>query len=494
MLFNSIDYLIFFPIVIIIYFIFPSKHKSIWLLISSYYFYMSWNIKYGLLIFFSTFISYLCGIFLEHIKTHKLTGIKIKKVIITISILFILSFLFYFKYFNFTLLTFSKLLRILHINVNFSTFDIVLPVGISFFTFQSIGYMIDVYRNDVPAEKNFIKYALFISFFPQLVAGPIERSKNLLNQFNENKKFNTDNFRIGLLTMGYGLFLKIVVADNISVVIDPLFNSPNEYTGMELLVASVLFAFQIYCDFEGYTKLAIGSARILGYKLNENFNAPYWALSVKDFWRRWHISLTSWFRDYLYIPLGGSKKGKFRKQVNTMIIFLSSGLWHGAALHYVFWGGLNGFLSVLQDLLEPYKVKMYYKLKIDTTKTSYKIFQRIFTFAAIDITWIFFRVSLSSGFFILQKIITDFNFAWFINNEYFHIFSTPQTMLTIFFSIAIILAIDGFKYVGEKPISIILQQQAIFRWVIYWILILIILYWGVYGDEYEQTQFIYFQF
>ncbi len=489
MLFNSIDYLIFFPIVVMTYFIIPKKIKNVWLLISSYYFYMNWNAKYALLIFFSTFITYLCGIFLG-----TLTSKKSKKLVIGISALLILGILFYFKYVNFTLSVFSQVLSILHVNVDVRMFDIVLPVGISFFTFQAVGYTIDVYRNEIPAEKNFIRYALFISFFPQLVAGPIERSKNLLHQLKENKKFDVNNAHVGLLTMGYGLFLKIVASDNISSVIDPLFSSPDEYTGMELLVASILFAFQIYCDFEGYTKLAIGSARILGYKLNENFDAPYLAISIKDFWRRWHISLTSWFRDYLYIPLGGSKKGKIRKQINTMIVFLCSGLWHGAAWHYVFWGGLNGLFSVIEDVFTPLKPKIYNKLKINNNQFCYKIFQRVITFLLVDITWIFFRVSLRSGFLILKKILTEFNLAWFINIEYFDMFGTPEVMMIIIISLAMIFFIDALKYTGRNVSSILFKQQILFRWAIYWLLFLIIIYWGVYGEGYEQTQFIYFQF
>lgn len=489
MLFNSIDYLIFFPIVIMIYFIIPKKIKKVWLLASSYYFYMNWNAKYALLLLFSTFVTYLCGILLGTVSSK-----KTKRLIIGISMLLIFGVLFYFKYVNFTLNVFSQILNILHIQAKVRAFDIILPVGISFFTFQAVGYTVDVYRNELPAEKNFIRYALFISFFPQLVAGPIERSKNLLNQLIENKKFDADNARIGLLTMEYGLFLKIVVADNISSVIDPLFSSPEEYAGMEMLMASILFAFQIYCDFEGYTKLAIGSARILGYKLNENFNAPYFAVSIKDFWRRWHISLTSWFRDYLYIPLGGSKKGKIRKQINTMIIFLCSGLWHGAAWHYVFWGGLNGLFSVIEDVFMPFKLKVYNKLRINENMFCYKVFQRIVTFLLVDITWIFFRVSLRSGFLILKKILTEFNLAWFINVEYTDIFGTPNVMMIIIVSLAIVLFTDALRYAGRNVSSIIFKQQIIFRWIIYWLLFMLILYWGVYGDGYEQTQFIYFQF
>lgn len=342
MLFNSVSYLIFFPVVVLITFLIPNKIRYIWLLITSYFFYMNWNARYGLLILTTTIITYSCSIGIEiadEKKNNERSAKIIKKAILTASLFANFGLLFYFKYTNFMIRTISSLSEMLHANIKMPTYDILLPVGISFFIFQAVGYTIDVYRGDIKAEKNVLRYALFVSFFPQLVAGPIERSENLLTQLRRPTKFNSKKAESGLLTIVYGLFLKIVIADNIARLIDPIFVSIKDYNGMQLFYAVVLFAFQIYCDFEGYSLMAIGSAEILGYKLHINFNAPYLALSVKDFWRRWHISLTSWFRDYLYIPLGGSHKGKVRKQFNTMIVFLCSGLWHGAAWKYVAWGG-----------------------------------------------------------------------------------------------------------------------------------------------------------
>lgn len=318
MLFNSINYLFFFPIVVLLYFLIPKKAKNIWLLAASYYFYMCWNAKYILLILFSTVITYVSGILLERAKEKRWEDKKkvlYKKGVVAASLLLNLGTLFYFKYTGFALESISRLLGLAHIDLQAPTFDIVLPIGISFFTFQALGYTIDVYRDEIKAETNFFRYALFVSFFPQLVAGPIERSKNLLFQLQEPKRFNVSHAKSGLLTMAYGLFLKMVVADNIACVIDPVFENPQNYLGMELLVAVVLFAFQIYCDFEGYTKMAIGSADVLGYQLKDNFKTPYFAESVKDFWRRWHISLTSWFRDYLYIPLGGGKMEELKNRL-----------------------------------------------------------------------------------------------------------------------------------------------------------------------------------
>lgn len=340
MVFNSINYLIFFPIVLLVNFILPKRIRYIWLLAASYFFYMCWNAKYALLILASTVITYLCGMALDCVLSvnNKNTSI-LKKVILAISLLLNLGILFYFKYTNFILENIEKIFNFLKIECSIPVVDIMLPVGISFFTFQALGYTLDVYRGELKAEKNFFRYALFVSFFPQLVAGPIERSKNLLLQLKKPQDFNVDRAKSGLLTIAYGLIVKIVIADTIASVIDPVFLMPENYKGMEMLFATILFGFQIYCDFNGYTQIAIGSAEMLGYKLNENFDSPYMACSVKDFWRRWHISLTSWFRDYLYIPLGGNRKGKWRKELNTLIVFLCSGLWHGASWHYVIWGG-----------------------------------------------------------------------------------------------------------------------------------------------------------
>ena len=498
MSFNSIDYLIFFPVVVLMYFCFPQKIRTYWLLFASYYYYMSWNAKYGLIMLFSTSITYVCGISLGYlnkhfIKKHHIN--RIKSVVMSLCIIINLGLLFYFKYFNFAINNLNMIFSKIGVQIQYNNYDIVLPVGISFFIFQAVGYTIDVYRDEIDAEKNFFRYALFVSFFPQLVAGPIERSKNLLNQLKENHKFDVDNAKNGHLTIAYGIFVKIAIADNISAVIDPIFEMPGNYSGMAILFATVLFAFQIYCDFNGYTQIAIGSAQVLGFKLNQNFDTPYLGKSVKDFWRRWHISLTSWFRDYLYIPLGGSKKGKIKKQFNTMVVFLCSGLWHGADWHYVVWGGMNGLFSVLEDILQPLKDKIYKNLKINTNMFAYRVLQRLITFILIDFTWLFFRApNLTSAIQMLRLIGSDFRLEWFINFEFLSIFDSSYTLMIVMIPLLIMSAIDVIKYWGKDIKDIIFNQQVIFRWMIYAGIIIGILYWGRYGTGYEQTQFIYFQF
>lgn len=342
MLFNSYSFLIFFPIVILIYWIIPLRFRYIWLLAASYYFYMCWNAKYALLLLACTVITYLSGIFIYKIKNSgkaEARRIIYMKLCVAFSFIINLGVLAWFKYFDFFVENLQKVFAHIGITLSSPTFDIILPVGISFYTFQALSYTMDVYRGEIYAEKNFLKYALFVSFFPQLVAGPIERSKNLLKQVAVPHRFDYEKCREGFLLMMWGFFMKLVIADRAAIVVNTVYNNYEQYPGLYLVIATILFAFQIYCDFGGYSTIAMGAAKMLGFELMENFNCPYFSKSVSEFWRRWHISLSSWFKDYLYIPLGGNRKGKIRKYINLMIVFLTSGLWHGAQWSYVTWGG-----------------------------------------------------------------------------------------------------------------------------------------------------------
>ena len=406
MLFNSIDFLIFLPIVLVIYYIIPMKYKHIWLLISSYYFYMCWNAKYVLLIFVSTVITYLSGILIDKVEKTwpDVNDIgKYKKLILALSFVSNLGILFYFKYINFTLDIVTRLLSKVNISMNVPVFDIILPVGISFYTFQALSYSVDVYRGEVAPEHDFFRYALFVSFFPQLVAGPIERSKNLLTQLREPRKFDFGYAFDGILLMLWGFFLKIVLADRIAIFVDTVYGDCEHYQGIYLIVATVLFAVQIYCDFSGYSSIAMGTAKLLGIELMDNFNAPYLSTSVADFWRRWHISLTSWFKDYLYIPLGGSKKGILRKYLNKMIVFMLSGLWHGAQLTFVVWGAINGLYQVIGEILIPIREKVSDALGVNRDSEGFCVLRAIVTFTMIDFSWIFFRAdSLGRAIYIIK--------------------------------------------------------------------------------------------
>lgn len=342
MLFNSLEFLLSFPLVCLGYYVIPHRARYLFLLAFSYFFYMCWNPRYALLMFTSTAITFVSGLLIE--SANKVEDgkerVRRKNIYVALSFISNLAILFFFKYFDFAAATFIRILAVAGIQAQSPTFDIILPVGISFYTFQALSYTMDVYRKDIYAEHNFLKYALFVSFFPQLVAGPIERSKNLLIQINEKHEFDFARVRSGLLLMLYGYFQKVVLAEYLAIVVDSVYNTYTERTGFQLLIATICFAFQIYCDFGSYSNIAVGSARVMGFRLMENFNTPYFAVSVSDFWRRWHISLSTWFRDYLYIPLGGNRKGKVRKWMNLMVVFLVSGLWHGASWHFVIWGGM----------------------------------------------------------------------------------------------------------------------------------------------------------
>lgn len=357
MLFHSIEFFIFFPIIVILYLFLVRAIKKNWinqlfLLAASLYFYACWEPKYLLLILTSVFITWISGI----LMTDKPQ--LYKKIVLFISLLSNLGILFFFKYYNFFADTINILYTKLHIHSQIPAFNVLLPVGISFYTFQALGYSIDVYRGTVKAERNIITYALFVTFFPQLVAGPIERTEHLLPQLKVNHDFDYDRVTKGLKLALWGMFKKIVIADQLAIYVDKVYSSPTEYQSTALILATVFFAFQILCDFSGYSDIAIGCAKILGFSLNKNFDSPYLARNMADFWKRWHISLSTWFRDYLYIPLGGNRCSPIRHYLNLLITFLLSGLWHGASITFIFWGLIHSLFLIIGNI----KNKVYKNL------------------------------------------------------------------------------------------------------------------------------------
>lgn len=496
MLFNSYDFFIFFPIVLLIYYIVPLRFRYIWLLVTSYYFYMCWNAKYALLLLFSTGITYLSGIILSKIKIeNEKKKTKYMKWCVAFSFAINLGVLAWYKYFDFVFLNVQKAFSVIGITLTEPGFDVVLPVGISFFIFQALSYTMDVYRGDIYAEKNFLKYALFVSFFPQLVAGPIERSKNLLKQINVPHKFDYEKCREGFLLMVWGFFMKLVIADRVSILVNTVYGNVNEYQGLYFVVATVLFAFQIYCDFGGYSTIAMGAAKIMGFDLMENFDCPYFAKSVAEFWRRWHISLSSWFKDYLYIPLGGNKKGRLRKYFNLMVVFLTSGLWHGAKWSFVVWGGLNGAFQIIGDVLKPVRNTLNKVFKLDRQALSHKLFKVIFTFSLINFTWIFFRADrFLDGLKIVKSILNVHNWWILFDDSLFSLGLDWKNFMVMIFAIIILLVADYFKYRGVKIRTIILKQELWFRWTFYIAAIVFILVFGIWGSGYDASTFIYFQF
>ncbi|MCH5279926.1 MAG: MBOAT family protein [Lachnospiraceae bacterium] len=499
MLFNSINFLIFLPIVVLVYFIIPKKIKYLWLLVASYYFYMCWNAKYALLIFASTVITFISGLLIEKIKNSNYEAtkqIRLKKWVVAGSFVINLGILFWFKYTNFALSILTRAFSYIHVQLNAPTFDIILPVGISFYTFQALSYTMDVYRDEIYAEKNFFKYALFVSFFPQLVAGPIERSKNLLKQLSIPKKFSFEEAREGLLLILWGFFLKIVLADRIAIFVDTVYGDYITWSGYYLILATMLFAVQIYCDFSGYSTIAMGTAKILRISLMENFDAPYLSTSVADFWRRWHISLTSWFKDYLYIPLGGSRKGKLRKYVNKMIVFLVSGLWHGASISFIVWGGLNGIYQIIGEMLQPLRDKAVSVLHLNRESIGHKLAHIVGTFVLVDFSWIFFRANrLKEALAIIKSIFLAKNFwVLFFDNFIYRCGLDAKNFWLMIICIIILIFADYCKHKKIVIRKVIISQDWWFRWLFIAFSVGFILLFGKWGPAFEQANFIYFQF
>ena len=498
MLFNSIEFLIFFPIVCLFYFVLPYKVQYVYLLLCSYFFYMCWNPKYALLMFTSTAITYLSGILIDRCDkiSDEQSRTRWKNLFVMLSFASNLSILFFFKYFNFVTDAVVRLLSLVNIQVAAPTFDVILPVGISFYTFQALSYTMDVYRKDIYAERNFLKYALFVSFFPQLVAGPIERSKNLLVQVNERHTFDFERMKRGLLLMLFGYFQKVVLSSYLSMVVDNVYNNYQDRTGSQLIIATVCFAFQIYCDFGGYSNIAIGAAQVMGFRIMENFNTPYFSKSVSEFWRRWHISLSTWFRDYLYIPLGCNRKGKRRKHFNLMVVFILSGLWHGAKWHFVAWGGINGIFQVIGENLMPVKKRLYQLLKIDENNFFVKCYKTVITFILIDFSWIFFRAeSFKKSLKIIRRMIKFWSPGWIAHGDNLPDLGLDQSTLQVLLvSLAILFISDILKYKNFQVREWICSRKLPLRWAICYLAIMFVLIFGVYGPGYNSAEFIYFQF
>ncbi len=494
MVFNSIDFLIFFPIVVAIYFIVPKKIRYIWLLVASYYFYMCWNAKYALLMGTSTLITYLSGLFLW-----KLKKVWLRKLVVALSFISNLGILVFFKYFDFLLDNLNAILSNFGGTLVSNPFDIILPVGISFYTFQALSYTMDVYRGEVEAEKNPLRYALFVSFFPQLVAGPIERSRNLLNQVrkvHEIKLWNYDRVAAGLMMMMWGLFMKMVIADRVAIFVDNVWQNIHAVGTIETVFAAVGFSIQIYCDFGAYSIIAIGAARVMGFELMENFNTPYFATSIQDFWRRWHISLSTWLKDYLYIPMGGNRKGKIRKYFNLMVTFLVSGLWHGASWNYVVWGGLHGIYQVFGEILSPVRAKIVSFMKVNKNAFSYKFGQILFTFSLTTLTWVFFRAdTLSDAIFFFKRMFLRWN-PWAFFDETLYKFGLDRVEVNILFAaLILLLLVDLVRYLKGKDFSAFLCEQNLwFRFVIMIGIVVALFVYGEYGMNFDSNQFIYFQF
>lgn len=480
MLFNSVDFAFFYLLVTSLFFIFPHKFRWFLLLAASCYFYMAFVPVYILILGFTIVIDYFAGIFIEQSIGPK------RKAFLILSLTANIGILVCFKYFNFFNANISTLLTHLSYRNPIPFLHILLPLGLSFHTFQAMSYTIEVYRGKQKAERHFGIYSLYVMFYPQLVAGPIERPQNLLHQFYDVHRFNYEDMTTGLRQMAWGLFKKVVIADRLAAVVNMAYADPHQHNGLALLIAVLFFAFQIYCDFSGYSDIAIGAARTMGFRLMNNFDTPYQSASIAEFWQRWHISLSTWFKDYLYIPLGGNRVKVARWYANLFVVFLISGLWHGANWTFIIWGALHSFYLIFGLLTKRIRQKAAKMLRLNKIP----FLSVIVTFILTTIAWIFFRApDITTAVYIIKSIYSG------IPNMVHHRLNlndmnvNGSTLLLCFVLIAFLLVAESLQR-KFKLIQMFRTWPVYYRWPVYFIFVLSILSLGVF----ENSQFIYFQF
>lgn len=471
---TSLSFYIFLPICIVVYYLIPAKTRYIWLLFSSYFFYCSLDGAFVSLLLASTIITWLTGMIIDKNNDH-----SVKLITLIVGTVINLSILFVFKYSDFFLsLTGSE-----------KRLNLILPIGISFYTFQSLTYIFDIYKGEIEPEDNIFKYALFVSFFPLILSGPIERAKNLIPELSKEAHFDSNRAKEGLQFMLFGYFLKIVIVARMAILTDYVFTDYLNKNGISILIAIFAYTIMIYCDFAGYSAIAIGMCRIMDINIITNFRQPYFATSVADFWRRWHISLSTWFRDYLYIPLGGNRKGSLRKYINIMIVFIVSGLWHGANLTFVFWGFLNGIYQVIGGLLKNVKEKAIEKIGLHKSPSLLKALQIIITFILISFTWIYFRSSsVYEANAILANMFARLNYVNLFDGTIWNVGLGVKNMAFSIIAIAFLLIADIMCERKKCDISgLLLNVPVVVRWGIYYFMIIFILF----SMNLNMTEFIY---
>jgi len=480
MLFNSLEFIVFFPLVVAAYFALNPRYRWVLLLLASYYFYMCWNYKYIVLILFSTVVDYAAARLMYKSETKKR-----KRLFLILSLFSNLGLLFFFKYFSFFGENINALFDQVNIFYNVPAYDFLLPVGISFYTFQTLSYTIDVYKGARKPEYHIGKFALYVAFFPQLVAGPIERSSRLLPQFHKAHKFEYERVKNGIILMVWGFFKKVVIADRLSEYVNEVYNNPEVYGGFQDLIATFFFGSQIYCDFSGYSDIAIGSAMVLGYDLMTNFRRPYLSRSIREFWGRWHISLSTWFRDYLYIPLGGNRVVKWRWYYNLFITFLISGLWHGANWTFVAWGALHGAYLVLAILTTKFRDSYSQSTGLSNIKWLGNFLNLIWTFGLVYFAWIFFRANnLSDAIHFITNIF-DFS-TYNMDVQLFH-FKADFYLSFVLIGFLAFVEILQEKY---NLIQRLTQQKAVVKWLLFFVILGSIFILG----KWDESDFLYFQF
>ena len=486
MLFNSLNFVVFFPIFLFVYWLIPDGFRRIWLLAASWFFCACFDPRCLAVLIGITLVTYAGGIILEKNRSRVLIVCTVAICLLTLGI---------FKYLGFITNNINAILARVHVSFTLSAFSLFVPAGISFYTFKGIGYVTDVYRGQEKAESSFLDHALFIAFFPQLIAGPIDRASSLLRQIKEPRRFSEEDFKAGALLMLYGYFEKLIVADRISIIVDRIYGDHMSYSGAAIVLATLCYGIQIYTDFAGYSYISVGAARILGFKVADNFRQPYFATDIKDFWKRWHISMSSWFRDYVYIPLGGNRKGRWRKLVNNMVTFLLSGLWHGSAWNFVVWGGLHGLYNMVSELTSGYRKRLGEKLGIKEDTFGRRFFKVIMTFIIVDYAWMFFRAgSLSAAVSMTGQILNDFR-LYTITADFIKDLGTTGAMLnSMILSLMFILFIDIVHEKGFSIIKWLEEQGTVFRWLCYIGAVLIVILSAIQNLGQSSNAFIYFNF
>jgi alginate O-acetyltransferase complex protein AlgI len=490
MLFNSFEFLlIFFPLVTTAYFLLPHRYRWLLLLIASCYFYMAFIPAYILILFLTIGIDYVAGILIEGAEGQK------RKLFLALSIVANIGVLGIFKYFNFFTTNLTAFYEVMGWSYPVPHLSLILPIGLSFHTFQSLSYTIEVYRGRQKAERHLGIFALYVMFYPQLVAGPIERPQNMLHQFRQPHAFDYQRVTNGLKLIAWGLFKKVVIADHLAIVVNQVYNQPTKYQGIGLIVATICFAYQIYCDFSGYSDIALGTAQVMGFKLMDNFKQPYLSRSVSEFWQRWHISLSTWFRDYLYIPLGGNRVSPWRWQFNLLVVFMVSGLWHGANWTFVIWGALHGLYLIISIWTENLRKRFANLSGLDKQPRLYQALQVATTFSLVSFAWIFFRANtVNDAFYIVGHLFSGVgNLLVNLTNASVVRDALAGTGLSeivpAVLAIAVLELIHYFQQRGSVR-QMLARQPGWIRWAIYYGLVLTILLFGKFGVE----QFIYFQF
>ena len=522
MLFNSIEFFIFLPAVVLLYFLLPHKWRWVWLIVSSCfffgYFYYSTYVPhknpayyYGIValsILSVIVVDYYIAILIEK---SKMAGSTWTKIYLVVGIVYTLLLLFIFKYFNFFNETVAQIASFFHLHYPLKILNVLIPIGISYYTFHSISYLIEVYRGVQKPERHFGIFSLYILFFPKIVAGPIERPQNLLHQFHEEHTFDYRRTVDGLKLMAWGFFKKIVVADRAAMVANEVFNDPYDYWGIYLIIGTLCFIFQVYCDFSGYSDLAVGIAQLMGFKLTDNFKRPYLSTSIPELWRRWHITLISWFRDYVYIPLGGNRVARWRWQYNIMVIFVLSGFWHGANWTFIIWASMNGLYSLASIWTKSIRSRFVSFIGLTKLPRLHNAIKIVITFLLFTFAGIFFRANTTAdGFYIISHLFSGFGdlfkiiasldyeklklFLVIQNKVTFLGFAKPAflpEMITLAITIIAWAAVEIIQENSKRRLRDIISEKPWYvKWTLYYLMLFALVFLGVFANQ----QFIYFKF